>query len=182
VRTLDEVKGACRVDDETGCWEWTGAVDRGLPKVYAPDFTRAGGDMRVQVGRRALWHIVHGAPLPRGWRVYAWPGRCTSSTCMNPEHTKAGTTAQWGRDRARSDQLKGNVRVLTHLRRLGQQRSALSHEAYVEVIASDETGAALARRLKVSESTVSKARRGRLVCFQPLGGLFSGLIQQGARP
>lgn len=180
MKTLDDIRDACRIDDETGCWEWTGAVDRGLPRIYAPDFSRCKGGMRVQVGRRALWHIVNQKALPRGWRVYGDPAVCTSLTCMNPEHLKAGSIASWGRDRAKAGHLKGNIKLHAHLRKQGRRRSVLTPETYAEILTSTESGAALARRLNISNDTVSKARRGKIKCFQAIGGLFSGLLKGAA--
>lgn len=60
----------------------------------------------------------------------------------------------------------------------GQKRSALTLQQVEEIRNSPLTVTQLARELKVSKQTVSKARTGRMVCFEPIGGFGSGL---GAR-
>ena len=177
MRTIEEVKGFCRVDDITGCWVWAGAIDRGVPKIYAPDWSAHNGAMKTQTGQRAVWHITNRRFIPKGWRVYS---TCRTACCLNPQHLKAASNAQWGRDRAATGELKGNIKVRTHVRKLGQARSELTHETYIEVMTSTEKGVDIAKRLGITESTVSKARTGVLVCFQPLSGMFTQLVG-GAR-
>lgn len=178
MRTIDEVKGACRVDDITGCWIWTGAVDRGVPKIHAPDWSGHNGAMKTQTGQRAVWHITKQRYVPKGWRVYS---TCRTPCCLNPEHLKCASQTQWGRDSAASGALKGNIKVRTHIRKMSQARSVLTAETYAEIMVSDERPVDLARRLGISAKTVSKAKTGALVCFQPLGGMLSQLVAGGAR-
>lgn len=176
MRTIDQVRGACRIDDITGCWVWTGATDKGQPKIYAPDWTNRDGALTTQTGQRAVWHMLNQHAIPTRWRVYS---TCRTARCLNPEHLKVGSQKQWGRDSAAWGALRGDIRVQVRNRRTGQARSDLTPETYAEVLTSKEKGVEIARRLDVSESTVSKARRGTIVCFQPIGGMFSGLLAAG---
>jgi hypothetical protein len=173
MRTLEDVQGRCRIDEFSGCWVWTGAVDRGQPKIYAPDWTNRSGELTTQTGQRAMWHIVNQRAIPRCWRAYS---TCRTVCCLNPDHLKVGSHAEWGRDSSRSGELKGDIRVKVRNRRTGRTRSALTPETYAEVLMSSEKGVEIAKRLAISESTVSKARTGAIVCFQPIGGMFSGLL------
>ncbi|SDX13662.1 hypothetical protein SAMN05518669_103374 [Variovorax sp. YR634] len=172
MRTLEEVRGRCRIDELTKCWLWAGAVDRGQPKIYAPDWTNRDGALTTQTGQRAVWHMLNHHAIPKRWRVYS---TCRTPCCLNPAHLKIGSHAEWGRDSAALGDLKGNIRVQIRNRRTGRARSELTPETYTEVLLSNEKGAEIARRLAISESTVSKARTGALVCFQPIGGFLSGL-------
>jgi hypothetical protein len=172
MRTIEEVRGRCRIDDITGCWLWTGATDRGQPKIYAPDWTNRDGALTTQTGQRAVWHMLNQHAIPKRWRVYS---TCRTSCCLNPEHLKIGSQTEWGRDSSAWGELKGNIRVQIRNRRTGRARSDLTPETYAEVLASNEKGVEIARRLAISESTVSKARTGAIVCFQPIGGFLSGL-------
>lgn len=61
-------------------------------------------------------------------------------------------------------------------RRAGLSRTVLSPEDIISVCTSNLSGKAEAARLGVSEQTISKARRGKLNCFTPIGGIFSGLV------
>jgi hypothetical protein len=177
MRTIEDVRGACRIDDITGCWVWTGAVDRGQPKIYAPDWTAHNGAMKTQTGQRAVWHMGNQHAIPKRWRVYS---TCRTVCCLNPEHLKVGSQKEWGRDSARWGFLKDDVRVRVRNRRTGRSRSELTPETYAEVLASSEKGVVIAKRLGISDSTVSKARTGAIVCFQPIGGMFSGLLAAGS--
>lgn len=170
MKTLDEVRGACRID-ENGCWIWTGAMQTNMPKMLAPDWTTAEGAMRVQLGRRAVWHILHGNPIPAGHRVF---GTCRDVRCLNPKCIDCGPPSKWRKVRSIvakrhviSQQLNG--------RKGGRARTVLTAEMIDEIQQSRETGRALARRMHISEQTVSKARRGQIVCFQPIGGFGAGL-------
>jgi hypothetical protein len=154
---------------------WAYAKDRGTPKLQAPDWTKAEGAMRVQTGRRAVRHITKpGEPIPNGWRVY---GTCRSSICMNPEHTAEGSTEQWGKQRAATGVLKGDVGKQAQVRAMGRRRSVLTEATFLEVTTSPESGTALAKRLGVSRATISKARLGQMPAFSA-GNPFAGL---GAR-
>lgn len=171
--TLDDIKGRCHIDDD-GHWIWKGALSEGKwPRIWAPDHTQPGSPMKVQVGRRAVWHVSTGQAIPKGWRVF---GTCPVDRCLNPGHMKCGTTAEWGEHVSKSGIHAGNVRRLAAARQLGRKRSVMTAETRMEIITSPETGRALARRLGISEQTVSKVRRGQSVCFEPAGGMFSGLV------
>lgn len=129
--------------------------------------------MVVQTGRRAVWHVSTGKPIPPRWRVF---GTCTDVRCLNPKHMECGTTTEWGEQLRSSGAYKGSMSRQSAARKTGRARSVLTHETLQEILASNESGRALAARLNISEQTVSKARHGRLVCFDAVGGLFSGLM------
>lgn len=172
MRTIDEVMGRCRIDDE-GCWIWTGAMSKGLPKIYAPDLT-VGGEMRSQLGRRAVWQMVNQRPVPEGFRVY---GRCLKPACLNPECSACGFASQWGAQLSKNIKSKSTVGRQLNSRKIGRARTVLTPELIAEIQASPETGRAMARRIGVSEQTVSKARLGMITCFQPLSSPFAGLFR-----
>lgn len=74
-----------RIDEETGCWEWTGHRCRppGLPY----------GEVMINYKRymahRAMWHFRVG-PIPSGMLVCH---KCDNPPCCNPEHLFLGTHA-----------------------------------------------------------------------------------------
>ncbi|MFP5467912.1 MAG: hypothetical protein ACLGG8_10365 [Gammaproteobacteria bacterium] len=174
MKTVDDIKGRCVVDTITGCWIWRGAVSReGQARIWQYDFNAE--KMAALPGKKAMWYAVNQKPLPEGWRVY---GTCNCQACMNWEHIKAGTTEQWGQHMSASGIHKGNMARTVAARRTGVKRSVMTAETLHEVLTSKETGRALARRLGISEQTVSKARTGRLIAFSPIASPFAGL---GAR-
>ncbi len=170
---LEIIKNRCRVDDD-GHWIWQGALSNGKwPRIFAPNLAKPGWPMETQTGRRAVWQMHTGMAIPDGWRVY---GTCEYDQCLNPNCMKCGPASDWGQQLRVTQKYKGRANRQAASRSVGRRRSVLTEESYMEVLTSNESGRALARRLQVSEQTVSKARNGELVCFQPVGGLFSGLL------
>ena len=78
--TLAE-KMARYVEDEVGCWLWTGPVDgKGYGLVYDGE--------RVTRAHR-LSYLFHVGDLRRGQQVHH---TCGVKRCMNPDHLQAVTT------------------------------------------------------------------------------------------
>lgn len=165
MKTIDEIKGRCRIDEFTGCWNWAGAMVGGKsPRIWQ---TEDGKDKSMP-GRRAAW-LARGRELPSGWRVY---GTCESLTCVNPAHIKAGPVAEfWEYIKATGSQ-RGNINRIKANRLNGRKRAALSPDQVAEVITSNETGVALAARFGVAATTISEYRCHGLPCYEPVGGLF----------
>lgn len=172
MKTLSEVRDRCYIDED-GCWIWRGGVGMGRPRIYAPDYTMNAGCMSTQIGRRAVHHILTGKPIPEGVQIF---GRCRKPMCLNPDCAGQGTKAQQGRLVRKEGWLKGDVQRRIKNRQTARQRSVLTPELIAEIQASKETGVALSARLQIGRGVISKARRGELVCFQPVGGIFSGLM------
>lgn len=171
--TLDDVNQRCHVDADTECWHWRGALSDGKwPRIHAPNLSKPGEPMEVQTGRRAVWQLHTGRAIPKGHRVY---GTCRSDDCLNPKHMACGSTTEWGQHKSKT----GIHKTVTHrigARKTGKARSVLTQETYAEVVQSTEPGIHIAKRLGVSMQTVSKARRGELLSFLPIGNPFSGLV------
>ena len=176
MKTITDVKGRCRIDDE-GHWIWTGAnIDGKHPRVVGPDHTRGG--TYTQTGKRAVWHMVKGRPIPAGWRVYS---TCNVPLCLNPNHIACGPGTEVGQHWRETGVHKNSIAHKLANRKTSRARSTLTDEKAAEILASNESGAALCRRLGVSRNQVDKLRRGRPQAIQPLGGLFSGLLAANDR-
>lgn len=169
--TLDDIKGRCRIDGD--CWLWTGALSAGWPRIWAPDHTLHGGKFASQHGRRAAWHIKTGEAIPAGHRVF---GTCEHRNCLNPAHMVCRATAEQGQAVAATDRLKGVVNRIKANRASGRKRSHLTPDLIQTIHTSPETGQALAQRLGLSRSTVSKVRSGKPLAFDAVGGMFTGLL------
>ena len=170
--TLDDIKARCFITDE-GCWEWRGASSEGVPRIYAPNHQKEGSPMESQVGRRAVWHVRTGKAIPKGHRVF---GTCENAACLNPEHAKCGTTSELGALTKKLGRFKNKPARIAASRISGRKRSHLTPELIAEIQASEETGVAIAQRLNLGREVVSRARRGKIKAFQPIGGMFSGLM------
>ena len=170
MKTLNDIRGRCHID-EAGHWIWKGSLrPDGRANIYAPDYTRGG--MSVQAGPRAVWHVVTGHAIPAGWLAY---GKCKERACCNPACIGCAPSAEVYALVAASGVLKGQVRRILANRRISRGRSKLTPEVIAEIQQSDETGVALAARLRLNRQLISKARRGEALAFQPLGGVFGGL-------
>ena len=149
---LEQIKGRCRIDSETGCWLWSGAMS-----------TDAGGG-RVPI----VWHEGRTSSALRV--VYALSGKtvrggeivwrkCRHDHCLNPAHLLSGTRQQWGAWRKangfsamRPDDWAANMIA----KRKG--KAIEDAETAAMIRESPETGAALARKLGVSKQAVSRVR------------------------
>lgn len=171
--TLDDIKARCYINDE-GCWEWRGALTEGRwPRVHAPDHTKEGSPKTTQTGRRAVWHLATGKPIPKGWRVY---GTCDCDTCLNFDHMACGTTAKVGQHSVKTGRFKNSAARIAANRRTGRLRALLTPEQIQEIQASSEFNKTLAARLGVSHQTISRAKQGRMRSFQtahPFAGLMA---------
>ncbi len=173
---LEDIKDRCTLDEDTGCWHWKGALSNGKwPRIRAPNHCKPGSPMQAQTGRRAVWHIKTGVAIPQDHRVY---GTCTDPQCLNPEHMRCGPPRDWGKHAAKTGVYKNNVKRQIASRRTGRSRALLTPALIFEIQNSTETGREISRRTGLSAQTVSKARNGKSVCFEPIGGFASGL---GAR-
>lgn len=83
IRTLDDLKARCEVDEQTGCWVWTGSRDaNGHPKPYI--INPSNGQGAQMSGARALL-LLTGQPVVDG-HAYVRVATCTNEACVSPEH------------------------------------------------------------------------------------------------
>lgn len=86
-RALARFTSFIRLNDETGCWEWTGADDG---KGY-PQFCHEGGPKKAH--RVAYEHFV--GAIPDGHHVdHVWDRGCRSTMCVFHGHLEAVTQAE----------------------------------------------------------------------------------------
>jgi len=170
---LTKIKGGCHIDDLTGCWHWRGAMSQNkYPRISAPDHTRGGG-MFTQTGARAVWHAHTGKAIPEGHRVYH--KGCSTNTCINPAHLACGPTGDWGKQVATHGNWRGQPARIKANRAIGRKRSAVTPAIAAEIVHSSETGVALAKRLQIKQSVISRVRRGNHMATRP-NNPFAGLM------
>ena len=182
VTHIDTIKDRCHIDTITGCWMWRGAVSLSnggstrQPRVWTVDYTRdaTGNTKTVQTGNRAAWHAHTGQPIPPGHRVFK-TSACTNGMCVNPAHMQCGTTTSWGKSVARKGVWKGSSARIQANRATGRARSHVDAATVADIRNSTETGEAIAARLGIGRSIVSKARRGQMKSMLA-GNPFAGLM------
>lgn len=158
IRTLDDLKGRCIVNDETGCWDWQGATTEGQPRVWLrnPDT----GVHQTMTGTRAAFALAKGFAVPDGMTAYRRPVCC--ARCVNPDHVRVGTKAKACAVLAASGKLKGNpLRAAMNTAIVRRTRARLSPQIVEEIRASSETNTALAARYGVGHQAISAVRLGK---------------------
>ena len=150
IHTAEDLKARCWVDDDTGCWNWRGALDsNGTPSVWLPALRR-----RVSLGVVACWLATGAGPLPG----QAWHCTCTTQFCANPGHRTCGT---------RSSQMLAARMTRNPLQRArisaGKRRAngKLTDAQRAEIAGSDEVLRVLSERYGISISQAHKLRSAR---------------------
>jgi hypothetical protein len=166
IRTIEDVRDRCRVDDITGCWIWAGAYTRAkasgktpmskgfaLPVTWYPALQRNVGVWRVVLHLRG----VELTPKIFGWTT------CRVVGCCAPDHVVHGTQAEMGAAIA-GDGIRKGLAVYAVASRL-PRKTHTAPEVRAQVLESEESGRAVAQRLGISTSTVSRLRRRQT--YQP---------------
>lgn len=154
IRSTEDLRLRCRVDEITGCWHWSLSVCNGSPKVH---FSLEGRKYTMH-GRRAALCLQRGGLMPAAH--VAWAHRCTSGDCVNPSHARSGTKAEWGRWLASTGRLRGlPTKIAAADQARAKRRNLVQPDVLAAIQASpEETIVALAARLGVSRHAVWCAR------------------------
>lgn len=164
IRTVEDLRQRCWVDEQTGCWHWRLFAHRGRPQVcyMLPD-----GTPRRSAGRRAALELARGARLPRSVDVFAARSKCSgASDCCNPAHARTGSRSELLR--ARSLSAASRNAMCLSATRLQRSKSSITMEIARRIRASADTTAVEAARWGISKSTVGAIRRGDIWRENPL--------------
>ncbi len=102
------------VETDTGCWEYTGAMDS---KGYGSIGT--GGRSKADRAHRVSWRLHHGE-IPAGMYVCH---RCDNPPCCNPAHLFLGTVQDNNADR----EAKGRNRIDVAISAYARKARAATH-------------------------------------------------------
>lgn len=125
------------------CWSWCGYV---FPETGYGRFSIGN---RYVSAHRFCYAVFHG-PVAEDHVVRH---KCDNRRCVNPTHLETGTPQDNVRDRV----LRGRS-----ARGSKNGRAKLTEEQALEILRSDDSHAAVARRYGVDPNIVAKIRRGRL--------------------
>jgi hypothetical protein len=156
VRSLEDLRSRCRIDEHTDCWHCSLAFNQGTVRIWV----HLGGGMRKMMrGRRAALFLARGKDLPP--KHLAWGLKhCKSLDCVNPAHCASGTKAQWGAALSAKGTVKNRPTKIRAARESSLCRRVLTDAQAYYVRHSDKTLAELAAELKVSRTLISEIRRG----------------------
>lgn len=154
VRDFADLKDRSRIDEETGCWIVRGHRHKGTTSLWCVP-----AQQTLSLTATVGWLMTGAAPAPG----VLWVAMCGNTGCGNPAHRKQGDRSLLMRVmRPKLDPLHRARIQASQLKR----SKAYSPELRTQILESDESGKALARRLGVHESVVSKVRRGE--CWKPM--------------
>lgn len=175
VRTLEGLRRRCRIDDDTGCWHWMGAIQTKPAsmggKVQEPRIFMAALGCTTTICR-AAW-ALSGKPVPKADRWTVWR-TCRNPLCGNPAHMRAGSKAEWGEWVRSQGYMRGRPERTIINSRIAQEtgRAKLTQEQAKLIKTSEKTGREMAALLGVSESLVSRCRRGETYKPAPVSSVF----------
>jgi hypothetical protein len=147
IRTIDDIKDRCKVDDITGCWIWAGAMKNTAPRVWLPGIGAASMPMALQV-------VLHGTK-PTAKRMLI--PTCGRVDCANPAHRKWGSKAQMFRGLMAEMAPEHRARMT-----LGKRSASkvCTPQIAADVCASTEPAQQIADRLGVHVTHVYRIKRG----------------------
>lgn len=147
IRTVEDLRQRCRVDEDTGCWQY-GKATR---SHHAPGVRIAAlGNGMVSIGT-AIAFLTTGERPRKG--IY-WHVTCTTKHCANPAHRKAGTR----RSQMQHANYKPSALTLARISSTKRAASSLTQEDIAAIRSSNDTLVVLAERYGVSLSHISRIR------------------------
>ena len=149
-----------KIEDEKGCWNWTGVINSGYGQVSIKA-------KRILVHRYSL-QLYLGRPVPKNLEVRHM---CHNTTCFNPLHLKEGTHSQNMKDMVEAGrQAKGvflSARLIGIKRNSAQGekngRAKLTNNQVLEIRSLFDTknNCELAKMFNVTKTTISYIRSGK---------------------
>lgn len=164
IRSVEDLRQRCWVDDQTGCWHWRLFTHDGRPQVcyMLPDGTR-----RKTSGRRAAAELARGERLPTRIVAFAARSRCSGAAdCCNPAHVRLGSRAEALRNRCPAAATRTAMRLSST--RVQRGKSRITLQIALRIRASADTLAVEAAKWGVSKSTISAIRRHEIWREDPL--------------
>lgn len=154
VRSIQDVRNRCNVDDDTGCWHWRLSLNCGVPHIH---FNLA-GTRHTMRGRRAVKAIEAGGQLASDLNCI---GRDTcDSDCVAPDHIRVVSRKIVGAQVRRMGKCKTIRKRAGGLKTVDAKRK-LTVCQVIEIRSSNTTQRALAIKFGVSQYTIWAARSGK---------------------
>lgn len=159
MKTIDDVMGRCRIDEETGCWHWGGEIKTDARGVRMPTlwvFDSLQQRMRAMSGPTAVLELT-GRRLTAqtiGWRA------CLCDDCLNPSHVMGGTRREFGSFVRAMGLFKNRPARVAANRKSARARSVVTPEIVADIRSSHLTGRELAAKHGLKVRHVSHIRTG----------------------
>lgn len=157
IRTVEDLRQRCRIDEETGCWVWSMAA-RKYEGKREPETAVWLAEPRKAVNGKKAAALLSGRTFRKGQLAY---GTCCNWQCVNPDHVKVGTPKQRGAFVASRGHLKGCPTRAVKNKQAGRVRSRVTMELAEWIRESPQTGRDVACTMGLAESVISRIRRGQ---------------------
>lgn len=144
--TLAAIKSRC--DEYGDCWIWRGTLSKGYPVM------RINGRGTYQLVRR-IAYLASGKSLKQKARVTS---RCRERKCVNPACLKSSNASEIAKEAVAIGTMctfATCAKIAATLRK----RSKTTMEVVADIVGSDETYEALAKRHGISRSMAGKIKR-----------------------
>ncbi len=178
ITDLSGIKNRCRINEDTECWEWMGAVTSATAKSMIPVAWFPADGRLVSVPRKAF-EFSTGTKVNKRmvWRT------CGCATCVNPEHLKSGTRKEWGCWLKRTGAMKNKITpAKARAAVIARGAASLTMELAQWARESTQTGREVARVMGVSEQQISRARRMQTWAPTAVGAsVFSWAANEGRK-
>lgn len=154
VRSLEDLRQRCRIDEETGCWLWSMSVDAdGMAHLRM----LIDGKRRSIKGRRAAVLLSRPQDLTPGRVVYRAPC-CPNAHCVRPTHCLVGDQAESQAAAAKRNAPRLQALWAKKANSQVERLRKLTDEQVAEVRASDESDAELGKRFGVRAESIKNIR------------------------
>lgn len=164
IRTAEDLRERCWVDEDTGCWLWRLARDsrNNQPILRIPAIGRCGS-----LG--AFTSLLRTGKLPRPGRP--WHPTCSTPHCANPDHRKEGTRKSQMLRVGHRHTAEARLKMSVKARGYGR----LTEEDRAEILGCALSLKEIADKYGISESYASELRSGRARrrCPLPASSVFS---------
>lgn len=157
ITDLQGIKARCKVDENSGCWNWRFAIG-GHGKV--PSGTVNGRNSSMV---RQAFGLHQGRPVQRNFIVWR---TCCNSLCLNPAHLRQGTRQHHGKWVAETGSQKGDLKRIAASRAAASTRTVVTAEIAREILMSDRPRKEWAAELGVRVETINRALSRRTEGFR----------------
>ena len=155
IRTLEDLRIRCRINEDTDCWLWSMSTCDGNPRVHVV----IGGASVKMTGKAAAYFLANGTRPIAGRHTYSV---CHNKLCVNPEHIQIGTRIEHGAFIRRSGVWRNQPNRIAANRATVRSREAtkLTVDIASDIRRSELTNAALAKLYGVPASHIGAIKRG----------------------
>ena len=154
VRTIEDIRSRCFIDEDTGCWHWKLAINGGAPHIHF----HLDGKSVVMRGRRAVKVLETGQRLSKSLNCLGLDS--CDPDCVAPAHIKVANRKALGAQIRRTGKCK-TLKKKASGRDAAKAKRKLTVDQVLEIRSSDFSQRALAQQFGVSQCTIWAARSGK---------------------